>query len=72
MTNSEILLLKFVFLHSNHLKFVPKTNFLKISGLRHFGLHLFQTDDLRDHIIICGFGRVGQVSCFFSGMIYQF
>ena len=21
----------------------------------------FQTDDLQDHIIICGFGRVGQV-----------
>lgn len=27
----------------------------------YFVVFNFQTDDLQDHIIICGFGRVGQV-----------
>jgi len=29
------------------------------------GLFCLQTDDLQDHIIICGFGRVGQVDTYF-------
>lgn len=41
----------------------------KISCWHIFGGHLLQTDDLQNHIIICGFGRVGQVSSLFFVLI---
>ena len=45
-------------------------DFILILGLQICDIFNYQTDDLQDHIIICGFGRVGQVLLCFT--IFKF